>query len=203
MTETTQTGNVSDEALDALLAGLTDPGEGRGFRARVMARLGGGAPQVPPATVPWRGLAASLGVAAVVFGAFLAWRASDPSPRHDASTAPDAGPVASSPPAVDLPGASVAGRDVATGATATTRPDSGPARVPRAGDATVPSQVTTAANFAEDEPLPYGMERIRVATVSIPPVTVSELGEDPSLAALARPDPVLIDPIDIDPIAPR
>ncbi len=206
MTGTKQTGDDVDEALDARLAALTDPGEDPAFRAQVLARIEGAATPVAhggrarPALV-------TVSVAAVLVAvAFLAWRASAPSAPHDARVVVE-GQSQMVPPTSPANPIAVAAADRDEGTrvetAATTRLDARRARAARAGAPSVTSLVTSAADVAGDEALPYGMERVRLEPVSIQPFALRAVREDPMMAALAPPEPVRVDPIDIAEIAPR
>lgn len=204
MTGTRHDVGTRDDALDARLSALTDPGEDPAFRARLLARLERTADGAGRPARAWRGLATAALLAAVVAGGVLAWRVLLPAGPDDTgatATAPGARAAATA-------GAPAVGRPPHTNAVAQAAGDSpsaAPANplAPSARPARQGQNVRVRDVLTDEDPLPYGMERVRVAGIAIAPVTLPQVREDPTLGALTPPDPIRVDQIDIDPIAPR
>lgn len=200
-----RTGGQDERALDALLAALTEPGEDPAFRARVLSRLDASVDDARRSR-PWRWAASGVLVAAALVAVtFSVWRPDRPA-GHDAARSETEAPAASPAGGSLFPANSSGGPWSGTSA-----PSAGelPAQqLAMAGRRTraaarEPQAIEARDTLGDDQPLPYGMERIRLEPVTIQPFALREVREDPRLAALAAPEPVRVDPIDVEEIAPR
>jgi hypothetical protein len=197
--------DADDDRLDAALAALTDPGEDAGFRTRVLSRLDAPGDGAQP-SLPGRWAAAGvLLAAALVVATFYPWRPHRPVGRDVERAAEEA--LAASPAGDSIvtaaPAAGPGNGTSAPSATEQPAPQVASAHRRTSGAVREARMVAARESLADDQPLPYGMERIRVDPVAIPSFTLREVREDPMMAALTPPEPVRVDPIDIAEIAPR
>lgn len=193
-----------DSTLDAALASLTHAGEDRGFRAEVLRRIAN-SPHARPAfagAVAGRRLAFAAIVAMLLAGSWLAWRAVGPTVQKSPVNAEVSVPEPTSARAEPHPQA-----PTSTGS----RPDTAPSpsakgrRMRRASSTQKPTETPAAVEVASasaDGPLPFGIERVRIEAVAIELVSVAQVGDDPALAALASPQPVVVEPVHIDELVP-
>jgi hypothetical protein len=206
MAEPDRITDMDDSALDALLSTLTEPGEDPAFRARVLSRLDGSVDDARTSP-PWRWAAAGVLVAAaLVVAMFYGWRPQRPVGDDAERAAVESAPAASSAGGamVRTDSSATPGRDASTGLAAEAPAEPWTTSDRRSRAAVREPQVVAAREaLADDQPLPYGIERIRLEPVSIQPFALREVREDPAMAALIPPDPVRVDPIDIDEITPR
>ena len=202
MAEPNRITGTDDSALDALLSTLTEPGEDPAFRARVLSRLEG-SPGEARASLPLRwAVAGALLAAALVVATIYPWRPAGPA-EADATVVAEA--TADPNVAFPAPAAPAYSNGVPV---AGARPGSGSpveSATVRRSPATSRARVQPAGRGARalDDVLPYGLERGPLGPPCVPPVAPPEVREDPMMAALAPPEPVRVDPIDIAEIAPR